>query len=77
MTLSVTRSAATAAECTGVGPTSLMKKKAPLGPYSNVKGYLAHKKQRTPRALQEDYAYGPVVVPRGGGGSYERGTPVH
>ena len=27
-----------------------------------LQGYLAHKKQRPPRALQKDYAYGPMVV---------------
>ena len=27
-----------------------------------VQGYLAHKKQRPPRTLQQDYAWGPVVV---------------
>ena len=59
---------------------------------AGVQGYLAHKKQRPPRSLQQDYAQGPMVVSGGGvqsdythgpmvvlaGGafSYERGTPI-
>ena len=39
-------------------------------------GYLTQRKQRPPRTLQEDYAYVPMVVLRGGAVSYERGTPV-
>ena len=39
-------------------------------------GYLAHKEQRPPRTLQEDYAQHPTVVLGGGAVSYERGTPV-
>ena len=41
-----------------------------------LQGYLAHMKLPPPRTLLKDYAYGPVVVLGGGGGSYERGTPV-
>ena len=43
---------------------------------SEVKGYLAQKKQRQPRTLQKGYALGPVVVLGGWVVSYERGTPV-
>ena len=39
-------------------------------------GYLAHKEQRPPRTLQQDYAQGPTVVLWGLTISYERGTPV-
>ena len=39
-------------------------------------GYLAHKKQRPPRILQEEHTYGPMVVLWGGAVSYERGFPV-
>jgi len=43
-----------------------------------LQGHLAHKKQRPPMTLQQDFAKGPMVVLRGGGGiSYEGGTPVH
>jgi hypothetical protein len=42
----------------------------------DVQGYLAHKKQRPPRTLQEDYAQGHMVVLGGVAVSYERGTPV-
>jgi len=31
-----------------------------------VQGYLAHEKQHPPRALQLDYAYGPMAVLGGG-----------
>jgi len=41
-----------------------------------LQGYLAHKKQRPPRTLQWDYAYGPMAVLVGENVSYERGTPV-
>ena len=41
-----------------------------------LQGCLAHKKQRPPRTLQQDYAWGPIVVRGGGAVSYERGTPV-
>ena len=41
-----------------------------------IQGYLAHKKQRPPRTLQQEYAQGPMVVLRGGAVSYQRGTPV-
>ena len=37
---------------------------------------LAHKKPRPPRTLQSAYAQGPMVGPRGGSVSYERGIPV-
>jgi len=43
---------------------------------SHAHRYLAHKKQRPPRILQQDYAQGPMVVLRSGVVSYERGTPV-
>ena len=42
----------------------------------SLQGYLAHKKQRTPRALQSDYAYGPMVVLGERAISYQRGNPV-
>jgi len=38
-----------------------------------IQGYLAHKKQRPPRTLQQGYAWGPMAVLRGGAVSYERG----
>ena len=41
-----------------------------------LQGYLAHKKQRFPRTLEQDYAWGSMVVLRGGAVSYERGTPL-
>ena len=41
-----------------------------------IQGYLAHKKYPPPRTLWEDYTWGPMVVVLGGGGSYERGTPI-
>ena len=41
-----------------------------------LQGYLAHKKQRPPRTLQKDYAWGPMVTLGGGAVSYGRGTPV-
>ena len=41
-----------------------------------LQGYLAHKKERPPRTLQQDYVWGPTVVQGGGAVSYERGTPV-
>ena len=41
-----------------------------------VQGCLAHKKQRSPRTLQQDYAYGPMVVLKGGAVSYERSSQV-
>ena len=40
-----------------------------------LQGYLAHKKQRNPTTLQEDYAQGHMVVLRGGAVSYKGGTP--
>jgi len=40
-----------------------------------MQGYLAHKKQRPSRTLQQEYAVGPMVVLWGGAVSYERGTP--
>ena len=43
---------------------------------STLQGYLAHKKQRPHRALQEDYAYGPMVALGGRAVSHERGTPA-
>ena len=43
----------------------------------DLQGYLSHKKERPHRALQWDYAYGPVVVLGGGAVSYQQGTPVH
>ena len=39
-------------------------------------GYLAHKKQRPPRTLQQQYAYGPMATLGGGAVVCERGTPV-
>ena len=41
-----------------------------------VQGYLVHKKLRTPRTLQEDYAQGPMVVLGGVADSDEQGSPV-
>jgi len=38
--------------------------------------YLAHKKHRQPRTLQQDYTWGPIVVQVGGAVSHERGSPV-
>jgi len=44
----------------------------------SLQGYLAHKKTPSHRALQKDYLYlGPHGGPGGGGGSCERGNPVH
>ena len=40
-------------------------------------GYLAHKKQRPPRTLKQDYAWGPMVVLGEIAVCYERGTPVN
>jgi len=37
-----------------------------------VQGYLAHKKQRPPRTVQQEYAQGPMVVLWGGAVYYER-----
>ena len=39
---------------------------AGLPPLVWMQGYLAHKKQRPPRNLRQDYAEGPVVVPGAG-----------
>ena len=36
-----------------------------------VQGYLAHKKQRPPRTLQQEYTQGPMAVLGGGAVSYE------
>ena len=41
-----------------------------------LQGYLAHKKKRFARTLQQDYAQGLMVVLGGEALSYERGTPV-
>ena len=41
-----------------------------------LQGYLAHKKQRPPRTLQQDSAQGPMVVLGDGAISHVRGTPV-
>ena len=45
-----------------------------------LQGYLARKKPHPPRTLLQDptvgLCVGPYGGPRGGGGSYERGTPV-
>ena len=41
-----------------------------------IQGYLAHKKQRSPRTLQYDSASVLGVVQGGVAVSYERGTPV-
>ena len=41
-----------------------------------IQEYIAHKKQRPLRTLQEDYAQGPTVVLGGRAVSYERGAPV-
>ena len=41
-----------------------------------LQGYLAHKKQRPPGTLQQDYAQDPMVVIGGGAVSYERGARV-
>ena len=41
-----------------------------------LQGYLVHKKLHPPRTLQQDYAYGPTAVLRGGAFSYERDTPA-
>ena len=37
-----------------------------------LQGCLDHKKQRPPRNLQKDYAWGPTVVPGGGGSLFAR-----
>ena len=41
-----------------------------------VQGYLAHKKQRPPRTLQKDHAYGPRSGLGGWTVSYERDYPA-
>ena len=41
-----------------------------------VQGHLIHKKQQTPRTLQQNYVSGPVVPLWGGADSYEPGTPA-
>jgi len=41
-----------------------------------VQGYRTHKKPPPPRTLMKPYVQCPTVVLGGGGGSYERGTPV-
>jgi hypothetical protein len=43
---------------------------------SNIQRFLVHTKQRPPRTLQYEYAYGPMAPLRGWGVSYERGNPV-
>ena len=43
---------------------------------NKVQGYLAHKKERPSRTLQQDHASGYMVFPGGVDVSYERGTPV-
>ena len=43
----------------------------------DIQGHLAHKKTPPPSTLQKACSQGPVMVPRGGAFSYERGTPVH
>ena len=47
----------------------------PLGEYP-LQGYLAQKKPRHPRTLQQTYACRPTAVLGWGAFSYERGTPV-
>jgi hypothetical protein len=42
-----------------------------------LQGYLADKKQHSPRNPQKDHALGPVVSEGGGAVSDERGTPVN
>ena len=39
-------------------------------------GYLVHQKQRRLKTLQQDYAWGPMVVLERWSVSYERGSPV-
>ena len=46
------------------------------GRRGTVQGYLAHKKPPNPPGPPEDPRHRPKVGPRGGGGSYGRGTPV-
>ena len=41
-----------------------------------LQGYIAHKKQRAPRTLHQDYAQGPMEALEEGAVSYERGTPA-
>ena len=41
-----------------------------------IQGNLARKKQRPPRTLQYDYAWGPMVIVGRWAVSYSRGTPV-
>ena len=41
-----------------------------------LQGYLAHKKQRPPKTLQQDYDQGPMEALWGGGVFYERGTHI-
>ena len=44
---------------------------------SGIQGYLAHKKNATPKDPTVGICVGPYGVPRGGGAvSFERGTPV-
>ena len=43
---------------------------------SSDRGDLAHKKQSPPSDHHRSLGKGPLLGPTGGGGSYERGTPV-
>jgi len=43
---------------------------------AGIQGYLAHKKLRTPRTLQQDYTWGPMAALGGGAVFHQRGTPV-
>ena len=41
-----------------------MESRFTLHPFGPLQGYLAHKKQRPPKTLQQEYAQGPTVVLR-------------
>ena len=47
-----------------------------VGVGGRLHGYLAHKKKRPTRTLNEDYAWGPMVALGEDAVSYGRGTPV-
>ena len=54
----------------------LRRHAAPMCSNLCLHGYLAHKKTSPRRALQQAYAYGPMVFLGGCVFSYEQGTPL-